>query len=100
MQPLPRAALDAHIVRDVLADDREAQDLHEHRAEADAARLCEALRLLLADAEAHHDLVLRELLAALRHENPGKGAQGPADGLTGSARQQAADLARRLQQIV
>ena len=93
-------ALDAHVIADVLADDWEAQDLHEHRAEADTAGLREALGLLLVDAEAHHDLVLRELLAPLRHERPGQGPEGPADDLTGAARQQAADLAQRLQQIV
>ena len=93
-------ALDAHVIADVLADDWEAQDLHEHRAEADTAGLREALGLLLVDAEAHHDLVLRELLAPLRHERPGQGPEGPADDLTDAARQQAADLAQRLQQIV
>ena len=93
-------ALDAHVIADVLADDWEAQDLHEHRAEADTAGLREALGLLLVDAEAHHDLVLRELLAPLRHEWPGERSEDPADDLTGAARQQATELAQRLQQIV
>ena len=65
-------SFDAHIFINMAADNRETQDLHEHRAEAHSTGFRQACGLFLADAEAHLDLAARQIFPALRHKNPAR----------------------------